>query len=173
MELWSAKRMARELMIQHGVGHWKLGWMDERHTAGTCRTLRWHTDPRRSYGEIKLSRVFFEYFDVLEARDVILHEIAHALTDPREPGHGRIWRAKARAIGGKGAQYVDPREHVKPQYDWLGVCPQGHKIKVRTPAKISCRKCSKIPSEDHLFVWQEAKPANPLVTALQDLFLGV
>lgn len=173
MELFEAKRMARELMRQHGIGHWSLGWMDERHTAGTCRTLRWNTNPHKSYGEIRLSRVFFTYFDVLEARDTILHEIAHALTDPKLSAHGREWRRKAQSIGGKGAQFVDPRLHVKPQYRYKGVCPKGHKIYVREIRKLSCNKCHKGPSNDHLFKFEEMTPPNPLVQWLQDVFLGV
>lgn len=173
MELREAKRMARELMREHGIGHWKLSWMDERHTAGTCQTYRWHKDIRRTSGHIRLSRVFFTYFDVLEARDTILHEIAHALTDPKLPGHGTEWRKTAQEIGGKGAKYVDPREHAKPQYQWMGVCPAGHKIYVRTKAKLSCHKCHKGYSDAHRFEWEEAPKPNPMVAFLQDIFLGV
>lgn len=173
MDLWQAKRMARDLMHQHGIGHWKLKWMDERHTAGTCQTFKYHTNPRKSYGEIRLSRVFFEYFDVVEARDTILHEIAHALVHPSFPAHGSVWQAKARSIGGKGAQYVDRRLHAKPDYNYLGTCPAGHTVKVREKAKLSCAKCCKEASDDHLFVWSEIPRPNKLVQALQDLFLGV
>lgn len=173
MDLKEAKKMARELMYEHGVGHWKLSWMDERHTAGSCLTKKWSKRPSASYGHIKLSRVFFEYFDVLEARDTILHEIAHALTDPKLPGHGAVWRAKARAIGGKGAQYVAAREHAKPQYSMVGTCPQGHTVKLRTVAAISCKKCNDTLGGVHMFKITRAPKPDARITALQDLFLGV
>lgn len=173
MELREAKRMARELMHKHGIGHWSLRWMDERHTAGTCATTKWNPNPRKSRGVIKLSRVFMEYQDVLEARDTILHEIAHALTNPKFPDHGKQWRLKAQAIGGTGAQYVDRREHAKPQYGYIGTCPAGHKVELREPARVSCKKCSVVPSKDHLFTFSPAPKPNPLTVKLQDIFLGV
>lgn len=173
MELREAKRMARELMHEHGIGHWSLRWMDERHTAGTCATTKWHPNPHKSRGIIKLSRVFMEYQDVMEARDTILHEIAHALTNPKYAAHGKVWRLKAQEIGGSGAQYVDRREHAKPQYKYVGVCPAGHKIYLREKANVSCRKCSVEPSNAHRFVFHEKPKADSLLTTLQDIFLGV
>lgn len=173
MELTEAKRMARELMKEHGIGHWKLSWMDERHTAGTCQTEQWSRHPKASYGHIKLSRTFFEYFDVLEARDTILHEIAHALTDPKLPGHGRIWKAKARSIGAKGNQYVDARENAKPQYSLIGTCPQGHTVRLRSVGPISCKKCNDRLGGAHMFEITAAPEADSKWTAIQNFFLGV
>lgn len=173
MDIRDAKRMARELMHEHGIGHWKLGLMDERHIAGLCHTSKWNTNPHKSRGYIKLSRVFIAYMDVMEVRDTILHEIAHALTNPKFPAHGKMWRTKAQEIGGKGNKYVDRREHVKPQYKYVGVCPAGHKVYLNEAVRVSCRKCSVTPSKDHVFKLRELPPANPVITKLQDLLLGV
>lgn len=173
MDLWEAKKMARELMREHGIGHWKLSWMDMRHTAGMCKTTHWHTKPSKSYGEIQLSKVFFVYFDVMEARDCILHEIAHALTHPGMPDHGNVWRNRARSIGGSGNQYVDRREHAQPQFDYIGTCPQGHTLRMRSVANVSCKKCNDHLGGDHPFTFTEAPKPKGWVTLLQDIFLGV
>lgn len=173
VDLYEAKRMARELMYEHGVGHWKLSWMDMRHTAGMCKTTHWHTNPSRSDGEIQLSKIFFTYFDVMEARDCILHEIAHALTHPGLPDHGAVWRNRARSIGSSGNQYVDRREHVKPHYEFLGVCPQGHKLRMRTQAAVSCKKCNDSLGGVHMFKFTAVPEQGKLITWLQDIFLGV
>ena len=62
-----------------------------------------------------------------DAMDVIRHEVAHALADPRA-NHGPAWRAWAvevgatpRAKSGPQLDLADPK--VASSYRWQGVCP--------------------------------------------------
>jgi predicted SprT family Zn-dependent metalloprotease len=85
--------LTRQLMNEHGLGHWNFEFDRAKRRAGLCKH---HSQT------ISLSHHFVIHnVDKPEnIRDVILHEIAHALVGPRL-GHNHIWKAKAREIGAK------------------------------------------------------------------------
>ena len=71
-------------------------------------------------------------------RNTVLHEVAHVLT--RGDGHGFIWRATFRALGGNGKRCYNPdTEGISPQrrpYRWQAVCPDcGGVVKYRRRPK--------------------------------------
>lgn len=95
--LTDIEREARALIAEHVPGV-PFQWDNAKRRAGACHF-------RRSLGQttiqkITLSRPIFDHSDEakLAARDVILHEIAHAIAG-HAAGHGPAWRAHARRLG--------------------------------------------------------------------------
>lgn len=146
MNLVKVRDLARDIMDQHGLRHWTFEFDDAKRRAGIC-----HYAARR----ISLSAPLMTVYSESEARDTVLHEVAHALVGP-EAGHGRRWRETAEAIGGTGRQYVDPEA---PTLDgpWIGVCPHGHRMtRFRRPGMpMSCRRCTRrrVFAPAHLVAW--------------------
>jgi predicted SprT family Zn-dependent metalloprotease len=56
-----------------------------------------------------------------EIRDVILHEIAHALAG-HKAGHGPVWKAAARKVGAKPSRCAAPS--ARPPAPIEGRCPK-------------------------------------------------
>lgn len=112
MDLVQAETLARELMAEHGLEGWTLRWSRARRQFGSCR-----------YGrrEIALSRTLTRLNSREEVRDVILHEIAHALVGPGH-GHDQVWRRTARALGTSG-QRCFGEEVASPPPRYIGRCP--------------------------------------------------
>lgn len=107
-----ALELADELLYEHGLFSW-TAVIDPRpkRRLGQCRY---------EIEEIGLSEWFVKLNGEHEVRQTILHEIAHALVGPGY-GHGRVWKAKCRAIGGRfdtcSYQGVE-----MPAYTVYGVC---------------------------------------------------
>src|SRR5262249_25115524 len=85
------RKLAIELMAQHGLRDWTFGFNRRKQTLGLCRY--------EAKG-IELSIYFVDQNPIEEIRDTILHEIAHALVGINH-GHDAVWRAKAVEIGAK------------------------------------------------------------------------
>ena len=79
---------ARYLMEKHGLYGWYFTWNQRKRSYGVCN-YRKH--------EIQLSSVLCRDLREDHIVDILLHEIAHALT----PGakHGPVWKAKCRQLG--------------------------------------------------------------------------
>jgi len=134
VELWDVQALAMALMREHGVaGEWHLGWDHARRRAGMCR-FQTRT--------ITLSRHLMELYEPHHVREVVLHEIAHALVGPAH-NHDAVWRAKAREIGSSGSRAL-PADSPRPPAPWLGRCPRGHEYqRYRRPqVQGSCSRCS-------------------------------
>lgn len=125
-------RMARDLMIKHGLGHWTLQWSFAKTVFGECnyRTMT-----------ISLSEPLVAVNTFEEARNTVLHEIAHALT----PGahHGPRFMAKCREIGARAerccAASVVPTEG---KYKGACACPGMVFNRHKEPRGFHrCRKC--------------------------------
>jgi len=83
----SVNEIARHLLKQYGLEHMKFEFGHNRKYEGIC-----HQD-----------RIELDLFLALNApgeviRNIILHEIAHALVEPYF-GHGGKWQKKARELG--------------------------------------------------------------------------
>jgi hypothetical protein len=96
MNIAEAEKLARELMQQHGLEGWQFKWDRAKKRLGSCNYTR-----RR----ITLSAHQTKNREVVEVKDTILHEIAHALLPPRS-GHGKLWKAKCVEIGAKPQRCV-------------------------------------------------------------------
>jgi hypothetical protein len=139
-------RLADELIAAHLPGRgWRFGLDNARRRAGACDYAR-----RR----ITVSRHLVAGSPIDEVRQVLLHEIAHALAGSRA-AHGPVWRRTARGIG-----YTGSRLHEKPIAEglapWVGRCPAGHEHhRFRRPsAPLSCGICARRFSSAALIVWE-------------------
>lgn len=111
MQFDDARRLALTLLEKHKLSDWSFGFDHARQRCGICNyTTR----------TISLSRHFTRLNDTAAVREVILHEIAHALTGPGH-GHGPRWRQTARALGIQ-PQTCAPESIAMPQPAWAIVC---------------------------------------------------
>ncbi len=102
--------LARQLMRQHGLAEWDFGFNRRKRALGLCRYVQ---------QRIELSVYFVISHGEVEIRDVILHEIAHALAG-HAAAHGPRWRAICRQIGAKPERCSDA---VMPPGRWQAACP--------------------------------------------------
>lgn len=144
MDLDAAARLARGLMAQHGLRGWSFRFDRARRRAGLCRYDR---------REISVSGPLTALYDEADVREVVLHEIAHALVGARH-GHDRVWRATARRLGASGRRVVS-EDSPEVEGDWVGVCPAGHRVtRFRRPAREqACGRCSPVFDRRHLLAW--------------------
>ncbi|HEX7005183.1 MAG TPA: SprT-like domain-containing protein [Trueperaceae bacterium] len=133
MHLAAASDLARELMDVNGLSAWDFAFDRARRRLGAC----WPTRQR-----ITLSRQFVELNDEALVRDVILHEIAHALT-PGD-GHGPRFKRKARELGCNPAACVSEAAFNAAPPRFILECPHCGRTwpRYRRPsARLVCRSC--------------------------------
>lgn len=128
--------MARLLMDRHGLTDWSFSFDRAKRRAGSCRHIQ-----RRITLSAPLCCLYEEHL----VRDIVLHEIAHALVGPTH-SHDQVWKAKAREIGATPAARVDPKAPVL-QGEWEGRCPRCGAVKFlfSSPRRVvSCGVCSPV-----------------------------
>ena len=133
MLLSEARRLAHRLMAQHGVGDWEFGFDGARRRLGACWPGR-----RR----ITLSRHFVELNEEPLVKDVILHEIAHALTPGA--GHGPRFKRKARELGCSDSACIAGSEFNAAPARFILRCPHCERTwpRYRRPSReLACRSC--------------------------------
>jgi predicted SprT family Zn-dependent metalloprotease len=113
MQLNDASLMAREIMNDHGLDNWNFGFDNARRRFGRCN----HT-----HRLIGLSAPLVSINSKDEVRDVILHEVAHALAG-HSAGHGPRWQEMCRRIGAKPERCYNPDEVNTLTAKWTGTCP--------------------------------------------------
>lgn len=102
--------LANALLREHGLADkgWRFVWDNARKRGGQC-DYRART--------VSMSKILTPKWDDSQVRDVLVHEISHALT----PGakHGYIWQAKMRELG-----HVPSRTHSNETVPgkWLAIC---------------------------------------------------
>ena len=164
MDLVAAEALARALMAKHGLAplRWRFRWMDSDRVAGRCYTHLWNPKPAYSNGVIELSRFVTTHHTEKEVRDTILHEIAHALNDPKNQAHGTEWREVARRVGATPRATYDMSTLPPGVKKWTGTCPNGHTTQRSRRSKTSCGKCSMFYNPKYMMVWTEnAKTSAP------------
>lgn len=144
-ELREFEVMALSLMEEHGVSDWSLEFDTARQRAGLCnyetRTL-------------SFSSALMALWTREQRRDVVLHEIAHALA-PGD-GHGSEWKQACTRIGANpNRTWGHNNEQSLARY--TGTCPGNHPHerdrKPRGP--VSCSLCCPRFSADYLIAWTE------------------
>jgi len=155
MRLIDAQNLALDLMKLYGLIHWTFRFGKGKRIFGTC-----------SHGkkEISLSSVLSLLNDESVVRNIILHEIAHALVDVKH-GHDDTWRAMCRTIGARTERcynswsvVIPPRK--PPKY--VITCPScGYRLKRRRYRVLACTACCKKHNggkftKKFMFQWQEA-----------------
>lgn len=137
---------ALELMRQHlDVDEWGFGFDNAKRRAGLCS----YTERR-----ITISKYLVSIHSIDESRQVMLHEIAHALSG-KAAGHGKKWLQTAKAIGYR-AEKFSGQEIAEQTAPWVGHCPAGHEhFRYRKPrGESSCGVCSRGFSRSNLIRWQ-------------------
>jgi len=110
MDLHDAENLARQLLARHGLGQWRFGFNRRKRTLGLCRY-----EERR----IELSVHFVAAHDEPEIRDVVLHEIAHALAG-HAAAHGPRWQSYCHVIGARPERCSSNSR--MPEGRWQAVC---------------------------------------------------
>lgn len=110
MDIHKAKKLATTMLREHGLADWIIELRAYRSTGGVT-----YFDTRK----IGLSRLLLPKWDEDQVRQIMLHEIAHALVGP-DQNHNATWLKKAREIG-----YTGGRTHNLPtvEHRWNVVCP--------------------------------------------------
>jgi len=149
MNVTDAKRLARQLMDEHGLKDIPVVFDNAKNRRGICR-YNW-----TGIENIGLSRYFINLNDESIVRNTILHEIAHALVGPHH-GHDRVWRRKAIEIGCTGERCSSGVERLPGRFKATCDCGQVY-YKHRKGKNVLlnnywiCRKCnSKIQFVDTL-----------------------
>jgi predicted SprT family Zn-dependent metalloprotease len=132
---------------------WTFGFDNCRNRLGSCRIDEY---------KITLSRAMVELNDEKVVRDIILHEIAHALVerrlgaecadganewhlrnDKRWAAHGSEFKDTAVWLGVKPRSTCSVDGLVVPSSQWLGTCPScGDESLTHRRTRSSCAKCS-------------------------------
>lgn len=139
---------ALALMKQHlDVSRWVFGWDNAKRRAGLCN----YTESK-----ISISKYLVMAHSVDESLQVVLHEIAHALSGKKE-GHGKKWLATAKSIGYRAERFTGT-EIAREVAPWRGQCPVGHEhFRYRKPTRpLSCGVCSRSFSAASLITWMRA-----------------
>lgn len=118
MELVEIEKHAKALMTAHGVGSLEFAFDNGKRRLGATHTLRIGNTVLAK--KITLSKHYAVLLPKEEIHDVILHEIAHALT----PGHGHdaVWKAACRKVGAKPSRCAVPS--ARPAAPIEGRCPK-------------------------------------------------
>ena len=116
---------ARDTLICRGLEDWDVVWEKTATTLGRC-----FFDEK----EIRLSEMWMH---VADFKDVILHEIAHAMTPldavHNELPHGPTWKKNCQILG-----LIEAKAHYKPKAD----APKGS-------VEIICIACNKVVRNMH------------------------
>ena len=144
MTLLEAKNLALELMKEHGLTYdgWRFMFDNAKNRAGVCRY---------ESKTIGLSKYLVPHMKNEKVKDIILHEIAHAMVG-NSHGHDRVWQRQAIAIGCNGHRCYNPHTEMHNYEQTLAVqskytytCPTcGKKSAVhrRPKRSSSCGECS-------------------------------
>jgi predicted SprT family Zn-dependent metalloprotease len=133
-------------MAQHiDLEQWQFGFDSAKRRAGLCN----YTDKR-----ITISRYLVDIHTVDETMQVVLHEVAHAMSG-KQAGHSKVWLATAKSIGYRAEKFTG-KEIAEETAAWVGSCPKGHRhYRYRQPkTPMSCGVCNKGYSRANLIIWQ-------------------
>lgn len=136
MDLIYAAVLAKNLIAEHNIDKegWSFKYDNAKKRFGCC-----HYKTKL----ITLSRYLVELNTEDKVKDVILHEIAHAIAG-FEAGHGIKWKRVAEQIGCKPERCYDSKEVIQPKGNYEAVCPVCgyiHKAIRRKRKESSCAIC--------------------------------
>lgn len=153
MELVKAEELAVSLMKEHGIwdNDWRFKWSNGKNRFGYAqiKTVRSHwLEPGKQIKTISLSKTLTSMNDEEVVRDVILHEIAHALAGLRN-GHNHVWKAACIKIGAKPERLINAGEANFPKEKWELLCTCCDRVLRRTHRRMNkhrlmvryCKRC--------------------------------
>lgn len=154
LTLGQAEQLATSLMQRHGVSAdgWRFEWSRGRRRLGEA-CIREKRDPltgkTHRVKAIRLSRHLVAMNPEPVVRDVILHEIAHAIAGI-DQGHNAVWKAACKRVGAKPHRLADESVEVVPgKYAIVcGLCQQHlaqrhRRTSPRTLKRAYCKHCGK------------------------------
>ena len=135
---------AERLMVYHGLRDWTFEFDVSKRRAGLCNSRK---------QIISMSQEYVKAVSEEEAKDTLLHEIAHALVGGQQH-HNIIWRAEARRLG-CSAKVCHDVTFSRPRYvTRCDPCQWVHKAERRNKRAI-CAHCEKpieyLPYSDELW----------------------
>ena len=129
MNLNTTQWLAQTLMSDNGLCDWKFEFDHARRRGGQCR----HRDRT-----ITMSRHLVPTWTEEQVREILLHEIAHAMVGSGH-GHDATWRNQYRALGGNGRRTHSNATVEAPWAAWCEHCGiVGYYHRRRA---LSCRHC--------------------------------
>ena len=138
MDLEAARLLTHELMSEllplPDFADWRFEYDNAMRRFGSC-------DYDRSV--ITLSPTLVQMNSIRKVREIIVHEIAHALAG-HGAGHGPRWKAIDLSLGGTGKRCYDQggAEVVTPIPPFYGTCPNcGHVVTAWRRRKTACKRC--------------------------------
>ncbi|QJD50378.1 SprT-like protease [Mycobacterium phage MarkPhew] len=145
MGMGEARRIATDLIAQHGLVGWVVTFDNARRRAGVCK-----------YGPktIGLSKPLMAQRSYDDTMQTITHEIAHALVGHAH-GHDAVWAAKHRSLGGNGKRCFDHLDETAP---WMGTCSHGKRFaKYRQPKRLDGWRCKCAGTAGSPIVWAKQR----------------
>ncbi len=152
MHLVEAESLARRLMGEHRLlsKGWTFRFNRRKRAMGVCVY-----DVKR----IELSAFFVAKNDEDAVRDTLLHEIAHALCNPKE-GHGPKWKRMCERLGAKPERLCSDAE--MPEGRWRATCPGcgEPRSRHRRPMQGRTYHCTKCGREKGKLKWRLYTPQS-------------
>ncbi|WP_242491800.1 SprT-like domain-containing protein [Actinomyces minihominis] len=145
-EGFDAVKYARAVLDHYGLHGWTVRWDRAKRRAGCC----YHS--RR---EITLSRTLARLYPEDAMRNVVLHEVAHALAGAKH-GHDAHWKKLAVRVGAEPRALLPPNLP-QPAATWVGTCPHcglGKSLHAAPRRVVSCGRCSSSFSREHILEWR-------------------
>ena len=136
---------AQETLDVWGLTTWTLRWDRAKRRAGACDHAR---------NQIRLSKPLFDVFPEDAQRNVILHEVAHALVGPQHK-HDRRWKQAAIMLGAQPRALL-PSSLPEPECSWVGRCQRcGAERRLHSAPRrvMSCASCCREFDLDLIFAW--------------------
>lgn len=141
---------ARRIMDANGLNFWKVKTNKATTIFGSC-SFKTKT--------VIFSHVLLPHCSSSAKKDVVLHEIAHAIVGEKH-GHDDVWRQKAIELGGSGNRtgcddYFECNDYSvirHNHYKYKAVCANGHThYRNRKPLiMVSCKDCE--PTFNKLYI---------------------
>lgn len=92
MDAYSTRQMAQALIRENGLVGWTFSLNNNKTRVGVCKYR---------YKRIEASALFIKNMTEAQVRNVITHEVAHALVGYGH-GHDAVWARMHRSLGGDG-----------------------------------------------------------------------
>jgi len=166
MDATEFQNLAVNLMRDNYLHDWKFAWGRGKRLGGLC-TYRTKT--------LSFSREFVRLNDETFLRNLITHEIAHALVG-HAAGHGPVWQQTHRSMGGDGKRCIDTETQpnvVHPDARYTGVCASGKHTNFRAHRRLrnmhlryctTCVKAGSKPGESRI-TWTDTVTGQPVFSA--------